>query len=80
MLIPLGVQKQRRQMTTNFHAVAAEGLRAVHGVSDNGWAEELRGAWNRARIPNGASTMRGIVARTVDGKQVTLLNNHPPHN
>ena len=66
-------------MATNFHAVAAEGSKAVHGVSDNGRAEELQGAWNRARISNEESAKRDFVVRTVDGKQVILLMNHLHH-
>jgi hypothetical protein len=74
MFIPLGIEKQRRQMATNFRAVATEGSKAMHGVShSNNLAEESRGAWYRARIPNGTSATRDFVARTVDGKQVILL-------
>jgi hypothetical protein len=59
-------------MSTNFHAVAAEGSKALHGVSDNSRAEESKGAWNGARISNGTSAVRDFVARTVDSKQVIL--------
>jgi len=57
-------------MTTDFHAVATEGSKAVHGISDNGRAEELQGGWNRARIPDETSAMQGFVARAVDSKQL----------
>jgi hypothetical protein len=70
----VGNKKQRRQVATDSHAVAAEGSKAVYGVNDDsGRAEELRGARNRARIPNRTSAARDFVARTVDGKQIILL-------
>jgi hypothetical protein len=72
MLIPLGVEKQGRQKATDFHAVAAEGSKAVHGVSDNGRAEESQDAWNRERTPDGTGATKDLMARTIDGKQVIL--------
>jgi hypothetical protein len=81
MPVLLGAEKQGRQMTTDFHAVAAEGsnLKTVHGISDNGRAEELQGTWNRARIPDGTSATKDYVAGSIDGKQVILLINRLRH-
>ena len=64
-------------MATDLDAVPAEGPKAVHGVSDSGRAKELNGSWNKARMPNGRSAMRAFVAKTVDGKQIITLINHP---
>ena len=79
ILVSLGVEKQGRQKATDFHAVAAEGSKAVHGVSDNGRAQESQGAWNRARTLDGTSATKNLVAKSVDGKQVILLISHPHH-
>jgi hypothetical protein len=67
MPIPLGVEEQGRQTSTDFYAVAAGDPKAVYGVSDRDRAEQLQSAWSRAKISDGISTMRGFVARTVDG-------------
>lgn len=77
MLICLDVEKQERQMTTDFFAAAAEDLKAVHFVDDTGQAEAPGSVWKRTRsVDKTQGAMKGTVAGVIHGVQI-ILTNHP---